>query len=84
MTITVDILLILHYIGLAMGVGTSFSMMALGMASADMEKADRGKFMLRALVLGHVGSIGFTLLVLSGLGLLYFGEISYMEITRKE
>jgi uncharacterized membrane protein len=63
------VLLIIHFLGLAMGVGTSFAMLTLGIASKNMEPAERGKFMMRASVLGKNGSIGFTLLILSGLGM---------------
>ncbi|HEX2881905.1 MAG TPA: hypothetical protein VHO25_20430 [Polyangiaceae bacterium] len=64
------VLLILHFIGLALGVGTGFAMMALGKASADMSPEERTKFMLRASVLSKNGSIGLGLLILSGLGML--------------
>jgi hypothetical protein len=64
-------LLIIHFIGLAMGVGTSFAGMALGMAAKDLEPAERGKFMMRASAIGKNGSIGLTLLLLSGLGMAF-------------
>lgn len=65
-----DALLVLHFIGLALGVGTSFSMMALGIASGDMAPAERSSFMLRCSMLSKNGSIGLLLLILSGLGML--------------
>jgi uncharacterized membrane protein len=64
------VLLILHFIGLALGVGTGFAMMTLGKASADLSPEERTKFMLRASVLSKNGSIGLGLLILSGLGML--------------
>lgn len=64
------ILLILHFIGLALGVGTGFAMMALGKSSAELPPEERTKFMLRASVLAKNGSIGLALLILSGLGML--------------
>ncbi len=64
-----DFLLILHFIGLALGVGTGFAMLTLGLATADMPPADRGAFMRRASVLTRNGAIGLTLLILSGVGL---------------
>jgi hypothetical protein len=69
-------LLIVHFIGLAMGVGTSFAGLALGMAAKDLEPAERGKFMLRASAIGKNGSIGLLLLILSGLGLLFSRGVS--------
>jgi len=64
-----EVLLIVHFIGLAMGVGTSFAGMALGRAARDMEPAERGKFMQRASAISINGSIGLTLLLVSGLGM---------------
>jgi uncharacterized membrane protein len=67
-----ETLLILHFIGLALGVGTSFAMLTLGFAAASLEPAERGKFMLRASLLSKNGSIGLALLILSGLGILFY------------
>lgn len=64
-------LLFLHFIGLALGLGTSFSMFTLGLAARNMPPADRTAFFLKAFVLSRNGSIGLGLLVLSGLGLLF-------------
>jgi uncharacterized membrane protein len=66
-----ETLLIFHFLGLALGVGTSFAIFTLGKASADMEPAERVKFMLRASVLAKNGSAGLGLLILSGLGMLF-------------
>ncbi len=64
-----DFLLILHFIGLALGVGTGFAMLTLGLSTADMAPADRGAFMRRASVITRNGALGLTLLILSGVGL---------------
>ncbi|NQW03281.1 MAG: hypothetical protein HQ485_04575 [Acidobacteria bacterium] len=64
-----DVWLMLHFIGLALGVGTGFAMFTLGLAAADMAPADRGAFMRRAFALSRNASIGLTLLVVSGVGL---------------
>jgi uncharacterized membrane protein len=64
-----ELLLFLHFIGLALGVGTSFAFMALGIGTKDMAVSERGAYMLRAFVLSRNGSIGLLLLILSGLGL---------------
>lgn len=66
---TYDLLLMVHFLGLALAVGTGFANMTLGMATADMEPADRVKFFLRAFALSKNGSIGLLLLLLSGVGL---------------
>ena len=65
-----DLLLILHFLGVALGVGTGFAMMALGMSTKDMAPADRAAFMRRASVVGVNGSIGLLFLIVSGVGLL--------------
>lgn len=61
-----DAALILHFIGLAMGLGTSFAMMFLGIASSVMEKNEAGKFMTNALSLSKMGNIGLVVLFVSG------------------
>ncbi|HAO98770.1 MAG TPA: hypothetical protein DCQ83_01860 [Fibrobacteres bacterium] len=66
------ILLFLHFVGLALGLGTNFAFMALGIATKDMALPDRGAFMLRAFALSRNGSIGLALLVLSGLGMVMY------------
>lgn len=63
-------LLILHFLGLALGVGTGFAQITLGIATRDMAQPERAQFMLRALALGRNGSIGLGLLLVSGLGMM--------------
>lgn len=65
-----DALLILHFIGVALGVGASFSMFTLGLATKDLDPTERGKFMLRASVLSKNGAYGLVLLIASGIGFL--------------
>lgn len=65
------VLLITHFIGLALGLGTGFAMFTLGLAARDMTPADRGAFMRRAMVLAKNGSIGLLLLILSGVWLVF-------------
>ncbi|HUR19814.1 MAG TPA: hypothetical protein VMZ90_03345 [Vicinamibacterales bacterium] len=65
-----DLWLILHFLGVALGVGTGFAMMTLGISTKDLPPADRGAFMRRASVIGLNGSIGLALLLGSGIGLL--------------
>ena len=59
-------MLYLHFIGLAMGIGTSFGHMFLGIASAKLPPEDRIRFGLHAFALSRAGQIGIVLLVLSG------------------
>jgi uncharacterized membrane protein len=66
-----DFFLIVHFIGLAMGVGTSFAMMRLGIATQDLAPAERGQFFRRAVTVAKNGSIGLGLLILSGLCMLF-------------
>jgi hypothetical protein len=61
-----NIMLMVHFIGLAMGVGTGMANLFLGRASSKMEKKEALKFILNTHVLGKMGMIGLTLLILSG------------------
>ena len=61
-----DIMLIIHFVGLVMGVGTSFAFIFLVKAKLKMEKGDGQKFLLSTLPLGKMSQIGLFLLVLSG------------------
>ena len=62
-------ILFLHFIGLALGVGTSFAMVTLGAAARELAPEERAKFMLRASALRKNGSAGLGLLILSGLAM---------------
>jgi uncharacterized membrane protein len=65
-----DIFLILHFIGLAMGLGTSLAFLFLGIASGKMEKEEAKQFIKQTFILGKMGHIGLTLLVVTGLYLM--------------
>lgn len=65
-----DVLLMLHFIGLAMGVGTSFAMLTLGSTARKLPPEERGVFFGRVGGLAKNGSIGFLLLIASGIGML--------------
>ncbi len=67
--VTRDIMLILHFIGIAMAVGTGFAQMFLGIAASKMGE-EAPKFMLKTLYLRNMGRIGLILLILSGLFLM--------------
>jgi uncharacterized membrane protein len=61
----------MHFIGLALGVGSGFALLALALASKDLPPEERTRFLLRASAVSKNGSIGFGMLVVSGLGLLF-------------
>lgn len=61
-----DIALIIHFIGLVMGIGTGFGFIFLGMAKAKMEEKEGTNFHIKSLALGGMGRIGLVLLILSG------------------
>lgn len=65
-----EIFLFLHFIGLSMGLGTSFAFMFLSMGMAKMEESEQIKFMRQGMAISKMGNIGLVLLVISGLGLL--------------
>lgn len=58
-----------HFIGLALGVGTSFAMLRLGASTRELPPEERSKFMQRAGVLSKNGSMGLGLLLLTGLSM---------------
>jgi uncharacterized membrane protein len=64
-------LLFLHFLGLALGVGTGFAMFTLGAATRELPAEERAKFMLRAGALRKNGSGGLGLLLLTGLGMFF-------------
>jgi uncharacterized membrane protein len=59
-------MLIVHFLGLAMGLGSSFAFMFLGMARSKMEKEEGKKFALNTFAMSSMGHIGLTLLIISG------------------
>jgi len=69
-----------HFIGLAMGVGTGIANLFLGSVASKLEKPEALKFMLKTAVLGKMGMIGLTLLILSGGYLLtpFFANLPHM------
>lgn len=71
-----DTLLIIHFLGLALGVGTSFAMMRIGMALRDASPAERGQVMKYALSISKNGGLGLGLLILSGLAMLFTRGVS--------
>jgi uncharacterized membrane protein len=77
-----DIMLIVHFIGLAMGIGTSFAFMFLGIAGSKMEKTEAQKFALNTFALSRMGHIGLALLIISGGYLMtpYWGVLTHLPL----
>jgi len=71
-----DTLLVIHFLGLALGVGTSFAMARLGMATAKLPPPERGEIMKYGMSLSKNGSLGLLLLILSGVGMLFTRGVS--------
>lgn len=65
-----DFLLMIHFIGLAMSLGTSFAYLFLGIIGGKMENSQRSQFQLNLIPLSNMGYIGLILLILSGIVLL--------------
>lgn len=59
-------MLILHFIGLAMGLGSGLAFLFLGVAAGKMEPAKRREFMLNAFPISLMGQYGLLLLVITG------------------
>jgi hypothetical protein len=71
-----DLMLIIHFIGLAMALGTGFANLFLGTVASKLEPAEKGSFMSKTMILGRMGQIGLGLLLLSGFYLI----IPYWEV----
>ena len=61
-----DVMLVTHFIGLAMALGAGFANLFLGVVASKLEPAERGSFMSKLFILGRMGQIGLGLLLLSG------------------
>ena len=61
-----EFMLIIHMLGLTMGLGTSFGYMFLGIAASKMQKDEGIKFILQTFSLSKMGNTGIILLILSG------------------
>ena len=79
-----ELMLIIHFIGLAMGLGTSFGFMFLGMAASKMEKNEALKFTMNTFALSRMGHIGLGLLILSGLYLIipFWSQLTTLLIVK--
>lgn len=61
-----EIMLIVHFLGLAMGVGTSFAFLFLGIRTSKLDSLSAPKYAVNNLYLGTMGHIGLTMLIISG------------------
>ncbi|HMG89966.1 MAG TPA: hypothetical protein VK589_07895 [Chryseolinea sp.] len=61
-----ELMLVFHFIGLAMALGAGFANLFLGSVASKLEPAERGSFMSKTMILGRMGQIGLALLLLSG------------------
>ena len=77
-----DTMLILHFIGLAMGLGTAFAHAFLGFASSKLSKDDAIKLKSNTQILGKMGNIGLVLLLVSGVYLIlpYWNALHLMPL----
>ena len=60
------IMLVVHFLGLAMGIGTGIGHIFLGTATKKMDRSEALKFIMNSFALSKMGTIGIILLVLSG------------------
>jgi uncharacterized membrane protein len=65
-----ELMLILHFIGLTMGMGVSFAHAFLSIATTRMSADEATKFRMHSMVLSRMGHIGLGLLIISGLYLI--------------
>ena len=61
-----EAMLITHFLGFAMGLGSSFAFFFLGIARSKMEKEEGQKFALNTFAMSRMGHIGLTLPIISG------------------
>ncbi len=63
---------VLHFVGLSLGVGASFAMLALGLYARTLPAEERPKVLLGAGgAVSKNGSIGLGLLIVTGLGMFF-------------
>lgn len=64
------VLLALHFLGLALGVGAGFAQLTLTLATRELSPGERTTLALRTLSLSKNSSYGLLLLILSGVGMM--------------
>ena len=75
-------MLAFHFIGLAMGMGTSFAHAFLGKAISKLESSEAAKFRLQIKGLSQMGAVGTILLLVSGIYLIlpYWSALSVLPL----
>ena len=79
-----ELMLVIHFIGLAMALGAGIANIFLGAVASKLEPAERGSFMSKIAILGRMGQIGLGLLLLSGFYLMtpywsMLGEMPWLK-----
>ena len=79
-----ELMLVIHFIGLAMALGAGIANIFLGAVASKLEPAERGSFMSKIAILGRMGQIGLGLLLLSGFYLItpywsMLGEMPWLK-----
>jgi hypothetical protein len=75
-----DIMLIIHFLGIAMAVGNGFAQLFLSKVRKNMDENDSQAFLMKTLYLNLMGKIGLGLLIISGGALMtpYWSSLSSM------
>jgi uncharacterized membrane protein len=63
-------LLFLHFVGLAMGVGTGFAILRIGFANRHLPPPEKGQLFQKISALRLNGYTGFTVLIVTGVAML--------------
>ena len=77
-----NIMLIIHFLGLALAIGNSFSQFFLGLARKKMSEEESKDLFKKTLYLNYMGKLGLTLLFISGGYLMtpYWGALTSMPL----
>src|SRR5688500_4929847 len=77
-----ELMLIIHFIGLAMALGAGFANLFLGTVASKLESAESGRFMSKTAILVRMGQVCLSLLLLSGLYLIapYWSALGEMPL----
>lgn len=75
-------MLIVHFLGLAMALGSSIGILFLRVAATKLKKEERLNLTLNSFALSRMGHIGLTFLIISGLYLMtpFWGSLSAMPM----
>jgi uncharacterized membrane protein len=71
-----QVLLALHFLGLALGVGAGFAQFTLGLSSRELPAGERTGLALRTMAISKNGSYGLLLSILTGVGLMLIRGVS--------